>query len=69
MDLVKEAMEDIGKVILKELPPEVAAKVTPPVEPPNSPFTHKAAEDPLAIPRDQAATGTDETPSVARLGG
>jgi hypothetical protein len=50
-------MEDVSKVILKEVPPEVFAKVTPPAEPPNHTVKHKAVEDPLAVPRDQAATG------------
>jgi hypothetical protein len=37
-------MEDVSKVILKEVPPKVATKFTPPVEPPNGPVTHKAVE-------------------------
>jgi hypothetical protein len=62
-----ETTEDVSKVILKEVPPVAASKATPPVpvEPMHGPFTHKAVEDMPAIPRDQAATGADVTPSAS----
>jgi hypothetical protein len=62
-----ETTEDIGKVVLKEVPLVAASTATPPVpvEPPQGPFTHKAAEDALAIPRDQSNTRADGTPSVS----
>jgi hypothetical protein len=63
-----ETTEDVSKVILKKVPLVAASTATPPVtvEPLHGPFTHKAAEDLPAIPRDQATTRADVTPSVCK---
>jgi hypothetical protein len=62
-----ETTEDVSKVVLKEVTLAADSTATPPVpaEPLHGPFTHKAAEDLPAIPRDKAATRADETPSVS----